>query len=160
MKGLERMGKIDARLKELGIELPVPAKPVANYVGWVRTGNLVFTAGQVPLKEGKFEYQGKVGRDVSVEDGAKAARLCAINILAQVKDACGGDLDRVRRCVKVLGFVNGTPEFADQPKVINGASDLIVEVFGERGKHARSAVGSGSLPVNVSVEVEGVFEVE
>ena len=154
------MSKIDARLKELGIELPTPAKPVATYVGWVRTGNLVFTSGQVPLKDGKFEFQGKVGKDFSVEEGAKAARLCAINVLAQVKDACGGNLDRVRRCVKVLGFVNGTPEFADQPKVINGASDLIVEVFGDRGKHARSAVGSGSLPINVAVEVEAIFEVE
>jgi enamine deaminase RidA (YjgF/YER057c/UK114 family) len=154
------MSKIDARLKELGIELPAPAKPVANYVGWVRTGNLVFTSGQVPLKDGKFEYQGKVGKDFSVEEAAKAARICAINILAQVKDACGGDLDRVRRCVKVLGFVNGIPEFADQPKVINGASDLIVEVLGDRGRHARSAVGSGSLPVNVAVEVEAIFEVE
>jgi len=154
------MSKIDARLKELGIELPVPAKPVANYVGWVRTGNLVFTSGQVPLKDGKFEYQGKVGKDFSIEEAAKAARICAINILAQVKDACGGNLDRVRRCVKLLGFVNGIPEFTDHPKVVNGASDLIVEVFGDRGKHARSAVGSGSLPVNVAVEVEGIFEIE
>jgi enamine deaminase RidA (YjgF/YER057c/UK114 family) len=156
----EKMSKIDARLKELGIELPTPATPVANYVGWVRTGNLVFTSGQVPLKDGKFEFQGKVGKDFSVEEGAKAARLCAINVLAQVKDACGGNLDRVKRCVKVLGFVNGTPEFADQPKVINGASDLIVEIFGDRGKHARSAVGSGSLPINVAVEVEAIFELE
>src|SRR5918999_6071661 len=123
------MTKTLPRLKELGIELPAPAPPVANYVGWVRTGNLVFTSSQVPLKDGKFEYQGKVGKDFSVEEAAKAARICAINILAQVKDACGGDLDRVRRCVKVLGFVNGIPEFADQPKVINGASDLIVEVL-------------------------------
>jgi enamine deaminase RidA (YjgF/YER057c/UK114 family) len=154
------MSKIDARLKELGIELPVPAKPVANYVGWIRTGNLVFTAGQVPLRGGKFEYQGKVGKDFSIEEAAKAARICAINVLAQLKEACGGDLDRVKRCVKILGFVNGIPEFADQPKVVNGASDLIVEVFGDRGKHARSAVGAGSLPVNVAVEVEGIFEVE
>lgn len=154
------MNKIDARLKDLGIELPAPAKPVANYVGWVRTGNLVFTSGQVPLKDGKFEYQGKVGRDFSIEEGAKAARICAINILAQLKDACGGNLDRVKRCVKLLGFVNGISEFTEQPKVINGASDLIVEVFGEKGKHARSAVGSGSLPVNVAVEVEAIFEIE
>jgi enamine deaminase RidA (YjgF/YER057c/UK114 family) len=154
------MSKIDARLKELGIELPAPAKPVATYVGWVRTGNLVFTSGQVPLKDGKFEYQGKVGKDFSIEEGAKAARICAINILAQVKDACGGNLDRVKRCVKLLGFVNGTPEFADQPKVINGASDLIVEIFGDKGRHARSAVGSGSLPINVAVEIEAIFEVE
>jgi enamine deaminase RidA (YjgF/YER057c/UK114 family) len=154
------MTSIDARLKELGIELPQPAKPVANYVPWVKTGNLVFTAGQVPLKDGKIEYQGKVGRDFTVEEGQAAARQCAINILAQVKDACGGNLDKVRRCVKVVGFVNGVPDFVDHPKVINGASDLLVSVLGERGKHARSAVGSGSLPVNVAVEVEAVFEVE
>jgi enamine deaminase RidA (YjgF/YER057c/UK114 family) len=154
------MTSIDARLKELGIELPLPAKPVANYVPWVRTGNLVFTAGQVPLKDGKIEYQGKIGREFSVEEGAAAARQCAINILAQVKDACGGNLEKVKRCVKVVGFVNGVPEFADHPKVINGASDLLVSVLGDRGKHARSAVGSGSLPVNVAVEVEAIFEVE
>ena len=154
------MTSIDARLKELGIELPQPAKPVANYVPWVKTGNLVFTAGQVPLKDGKIEYQGKIGRDFTVEEGQAAARQCAINILAQVKDACGGNLDKVKRCVKVVGFVNGVPDFADHPKVINGASDLLVTVLGERGKHARSAVGSGSLPVNVAVEVEAVFEVE
>jgi enamine deaminase RidA (YjgF/YER057c/UK114 family) len=154
------MTSIDARLKELGIELPQPAKPVANYVPWVRTGNLVFTAGQVPLKDGKIEYQGKIGREFTVEEGAAAARQCAINILAQVKDACGGNLEKVKRCVKVVGFVNGVPEFADHPKVINGASDLLVSVLGDRGKHARSAVGSGSLPVNVAVEVEAIFEVE
>ena len=154
------MTSIDARLKELGIELPQPAKPVANYVPWVRTGSLVFTAGQVPLKDGKIEYQGKIGREFTVEEGAAAARQCAINILAQVKDACGGNLEKVKRCVKVVGFVNGVPEFADHPKVINGASDLLVSVLGDRGKHARSAVGSGSLPVNVAVEIEAIFEVE
>ena len=154
------MTSIDARLKELGIELPQPAKPVANYVPWVKTGNLVFTAGQVPLKDGKIEYQGKVGKDFTVEDGAKAARLCAINIVAQLKDACGGNLDKVKRIVKLVGFVNGTPEFTDHPKVINGASDFMVEVFGDKGKHARSAVGSGSLPLNVAVEVEAIAEVE
>jgi enamine deaminase RidA (YjgF/YER057c/UK114 family) len=151
---------VDARLKELKIELPVPAKPVANYVPWVRTGNLVFTAGQVTLKDGKIEFLGKIGREFTVEQGAEAAKLCAINLLAQVKDACGGNLDRVKRCVKVVGFVNAVPDFTDHPKVINGASDLLVAVFGDRGKHARSAVGSGSLPVNVAVEVEAVFEVE
>jgi enamine deaminase RidA (YjgF/YER057c/UK114 family) len=154
------MSKIDTRLKELGLELPQPAKPVANYMGWVRTGHLVYTAGQVTFKDGKIEYQGKVGSDIGVEEAAKAARLCAINILAQVREACGGDLDRVRRCVKIIGFVNAVPDFTDHPKVINGASDLLVEVLGEKGKHARSAVGSGSLPANVAVEVEGIFEVE
>lgn len=154
------MGQIDKRLAELGITLPVPAKPVANYVGWVRTGNLVYTAGQVPLKDGKIEFQGKLGKDYTVEQGAQAARICAINVVAQLKDAVGGDLDRIKRIVKVVGFVNGVPDFVDHPKVINGASDLIVEIFGDKGKHARSAVGSGSLPVNVAVEVEAVAEVE
>jgi len=154
------MGQIDKRLAELGITLPVPAKPVANYVGWVRTGNLVYTAGQVPLKDGKIEYQGKLGKDYTVEQGAQAARICAINVVAQLKDAVGGDLDRIKRIVKVVGFVNGVPDFVDHPKVINGASDLLVEIFGDKGRHARSAVGAGSLPVNVAVEVEAVAEVE
>jgi enamine deaminase RidA (YjgF/YER057c/UK114 family) len=153
------MGQIDRRLAELGIVLPVPAKPVANYVGWVKTGNLVFTSGQVTLSDGKLLYQGKVGADISLEDAQKAARLCAINIISQLRDACGGDLDRVVRVVKVVGFVNAVPDFADQPKVVNGASDLLVEVFGERGKHARSAVGAGSLPLNVAVEVEAIAEI-
>jgi enamine deaminase RidA (YjgF/YER057c/UK114 family) len=154
------MGQIDKRLAELGITLPVPAKPVANYVGWVRTGNLVFTAGQVTLKEGKIEYQGKVGKEYSVEEAHQAARLCAINILAQLKEACSGDLDRVKRVVKLVGFVNAVPDFVDHPKVVNGASDVMVEVFGDKGRHARSAVGSGSLPVNVAVEVEAIAEIE
>ena len=153
------MGRIDEKLEKLGIALPTPAAPVANYVGFVRTGNLVFTAGQVTLKDGKFEHIGKVGGAISLEEAQKAARLCAINILAQLKAACGGDLDRVRRIVKVVGFVNGVPEFTEHPKVINGASDVFVEVFGDKGKHARSAVGSGSLPLNVAVEVEAVAEV-
>lgn len=153
------MGKIDARLAELGITLPTPAKPVANYVGWVRTGNLVFTAGQVTLAEGKFHHIGKVGAEISLEDANKAARLCAINILSQLREACGGDLDRVKRIVKLVGFVNAVPQFTDHPKVINGASDLMVEVFGDAGKHARSAVGAGSLPLNVAVEVEAVAEI-
>ncbi len=154
------MGKVDQRLKELGIEVPTPAAPVANYVGFVRTGNLVFTAGQVPLKDGEFLYQGIVGKDVTVEEAAEAAKLCAINIIAQVKAACGGDLDKVKRVVKLVGFVNGVAGFKDQPKVINGASDLMVAVFGDAGKHARSAVGAGSLPLNLSVEIEAVVEVE
>jgi len=154
------MGKIDDRLKQLGIELPQAAAPVANYLGYVQTGNLVFTAGQVPLKDGQFQYQGVVGKDVSIEDATAAARLCAINLISQVKAACDGDLDRVVRCVKLVGFVNGVAEFEGQPTVINGASDLMVEVFGDKGKHARSAVGAGSLPLNVSVEIEGIFEID
>lgn len=154
------MGQIDNRLAELGISLPVPAKPVANYVPWVRTGNLVFISGQVPLENGKVAYAGQLGDTVSLEDGAKAARLCAINVIAQLKDACGGDLDRVKRIVKLVGFVNATTSFADHPKVINGASDLMVEVFGDKGRHARSAVASPSLPLGVATEVEAIIEVE
>ncbi len=154
------MGKIDKRLADLGIELPQAAAPVANYVGWVKTGNLVFTAGQVPIKNGEFLYRGVVGKDISVEQATEAAKLCATNILSQIKAACDGDLDRVVRVVKLVGFVNGAPEFEGHPTVINGASDMMVEVFGEKGKHARSAVGAGSLPLNVAVEIEAVFEIE
>jgi enamine deaminase RidA (YjgF/YER057c/UK114 family) len=152
-------GKIDARLKQLGITVPATAAPVANYVPTVRTGNLLFVSGQVTFKDGKAEYIGKLGREFNVEQGQQAARLCALNIIAQVKNALGGDLDRVTRCVKVTGFVNAIPDFTDQPKVVNGASDLLVEVFGEAGKHARAAVGTGSLPLGVAVEVEAIFEV-
>lgn len=152
-------GKIDARLKELGIELPNTPTPVANYVPFVRTGNLVFVSGQVTFNNGKLEYIGKLGREFGIEEGQKAARLCALNIIAHVRTACGGDLDKVKRCVRVGGFVNGVPDFTDQPKVVNGASDLIVQVFGDAGKHARAAVGVGSLPAGVAVEVEAVFEV-
>jgi enamine deaminase RidA (YjgF/YER057c/UK114 family) len=154
------MGQIDKRLVELGISLPEAAKPVANYVPWVRTGNLVFISGQGPIEGGKVLYPGTLGKDVSLEDGAKSARLCAINVLAQIKDAVGGDLDKVKRVVKLLGFVNATADFKDHPKVINGASDLMVEVFGDKGRHARSAVASPSLPMGISTEVEAIVEVE
>jgi enamine deaminase RidA (YjgF/YER057c/UK114 family) len=154
------MGQIDKKLAELGIELPVPAKPVANYVPWVRTGNLVFISGQGPMADGKLIHTGILGGGVSVEDGVKSARLCAINVIAQLRDALGGDLDRVRRVVKLVGFVNASPSFTEHPKVINGASDLMVEVFGDKGRHARSAVGSPSLPFAISVEVEAIIEVE
>ena len=151
-------GAIDARLEELGIELPEPAAPVANYVAYVVTGNLIFVSGQVPIAGGEFKYVGKVGGELSVEDGQAAARLCGINIIAQVKQALGGDLDRVTRVVKLGGFVNSTPDFTQQPQVINGVSDLIAEVFGDKGKHARAAVSAGSLPVGVAVEVDAVVE--
>jgi enamine deaminase RidA (YjgF/YER057c/UK114 family) len=151
-------GQIDARLTELGIALPLPPTPQANYVGNVVTGNLIFTAGQIPLRDGKVEFIGKLGRDMTVEQGYEAAKLCAINVLAQVKLALGGDLERVVRCVKLTGFVNSTQDFVDQPKVINGASDLIVAVLGDKGKHARSAVGMAALPMGVATEVEGIFE--
>ena len=154
------MGQIDKRLAELGINLPEAAKPLANYVPWVRTGNLVFISGQGPIEGGKVLYPGTLGKDVSLEDGAKSARLCAINVLAQIKDAVGGDLDKVKRVVKLLGFVNATADFKDHPKVINGASDLMVKVFGDKGRHARSAVASPSLPMGISTEVEAIVEVE
>ncbi len=152
-------GEVDARLAELGIEVPEAAAPVANYVGYVRSGNLVFVSGQVPLVDGAFKFQGKVGAEFSVEEGQEAARICGINIIAQLKAACGGDLDRVRRIVKLGGFVNSTPEFTDQPKVINGASDLMVAVFGDAGKHTRAAVSAGALPLGVAVEVDAIAEI-
>ena len=154
------MGQIDKRLRELGIVLPTPSKPVANYVPWVKTGNLVFVSGQGAVRDGKIEYAGKVGDSLSMEDAVTSARLTAINIIAQLRDACGGDLDRVKRIVKLLGFVNCTQDFGEQPKVINGASDLMVEVFGEKGRHARSAVGAPALPFGLSVEVEAIAEIE
>ena len=153
------MGKVDDRLKELGIELPEPAAPVANYVGYVVSGNLVFVSGQVTLEDGEFKYIGKVGQELTVEEGAAAARLCGINILAQVKHACGGDLDRVKRCIKLGGFVNAPADFTQHPQVINGCSDLMVEVLGDAGRHARFALGAGSLPLNVAVEIDAVFEI-
>ncbi len=152
-------GEIDARLEELGIELPQAAAAVANYVPYAITGNLVFVSGQVTIENGEFKYLGKVGGELSVEQGQAAARLCALNIIAQLKDACGGDLDRVQRIVKLGGFVNSTPDFTDQPKVINGASDLMVEVFGDKGRHARAAVSAGALPVGVAVEIDAVAEI-
>ena len=153
------MGQIDKRLAELGITLPEAAKPVANYVPWVRTGNLVFISGQGPIEGGKVGYPGCLGVDVSLEDGAKSARLCGINVIAQLKDACGGDLDRVKRIVKLVGFVNAAPDFKDHPKVINGCSDLLVAVLGENGRHSRSAVGFASLPNRIPVEIEVIFRI-
>jgi enamine deaminase RidA (YjgF/YER057c/UK114 family) len=149
---------VDKRLAELGIVLPSPGAPGGNYVPFVAAGDLVFMAGQVARAEGKMAYAGKVGRDLSVEQGQAAARLCALNLLAQLKVACDGNLDRVARCVRLGGFVNCTPDFKDQPKVVNGASDLMIEVFGERGKHARTAVGVPALPSDSAVEVEAVFQ--
>src|SRR3546814_7362213 len=146
-------GEVDARLAKLGIDVPVAAAPVANYVGFVQTGNRVFVSGQVPIKEGKFLYQGKLGAGMSLEDAQAAARLCAINIVAQVKAACGGDLDRVQRVVKLTGFVNSTGDFTDQPKVVNGAHDPLVEVCGDKGKHSRAAVSAPGLPPAFAVGV-------
>ncbi len=152
-------GQIDARLEAAGIELPSAPTPQGNYVPYVVSGNLVFLAGQLALVEGKLKHSGVVAQDLSIEDGQQSARLCAINLIAQLKAACGGDLDRVVRCVKVGGFVTCPPGFTDQPKVINGASDLMVEVFGDAGRHARVAVGAPALPLGASVEVDAVFEI-
>ena len=149
----------EARLAQLGIELPRAVPPAANYVPARRSGNIVYIAGQVPVADGKDQVVGKLGREVSIEDGQKAARICAINILAQLRAAMGGSLDNVVGCLRLGGFVNAVPEFGDHPKVINGASDLMVAVFGEAGRHARAAVGCGSLPRNVAVEVDAIFEV-
>jgi enamine deaminase RidA (YjgF/YER057c/UK114 family) len=152
-------GKIDGKLRELGISLPTPARPVANYVPFVRSGTLVFVSGQLCLDgNGKLVAQGKVGAGLSLEEGQKAARACAINVLAQVKAAVS-DLDKVTRVVRLGGFINSDPGFLEGPKVMNGASDLMVAVFGDKGRHARTTVGVAALPGDAAVEVEGIFEV-
>lgn len=150
---------ISGRVAQLGLTLPTPSSPAANYVAWVRSGNHVYVSGQVPLRDGKAEYIGKVGDAVSTEDGQKAAQLCALNILAHLAAAVDDDVSRVVRCVRLGGFVNAVPEFTEQPAVINGASDLMVAVLGDNGRHSRAAVGVGSLPRGVAVEVDAVFEV-
>jgi enamine deaminase RidA (YjgF/YER057c/UK114 family) len=149
----------DKKLKDLGITLPAPSKPVANYVKAVRTGNLVFLAGHAPVKPDGTYVTGKVGRDLTIEQGYEAAKLTAISLLATLKAELG-DLNKVKRVVKVLGMVNCHSDFTDQPKIINGCSDLLVAVFGDNGKHARSAVGMNALPFNTSVEIEMIVEVE
>jgi enamine deaminase RidA (YjgF/YER057c/UK114 family) len=152
-------GQVDKKLADLGIVLPTPASPVANYVPFVRTGSLLFVSGQICFDgQGKLVAKGKVGGNVTIEDGQKAARACAINLLAQVKAALG-DLDRVARVVRLGGFINSEPTFLEGPKVMNGASDLVVEVFGDKGRHARTTVGVAALPADATVEVEGLFEV-
>ena len=151
--------RVEARLAELGLQLPSPPKPIANYVRAVRTGNLLFVSGHGPFLDGKPQYVGKVDRDLTVEEGYKSAQLVCLNCLASVKEALG-DLDRVKRVVKLLGMVNNTPDFGEQPQVINGASDLLVNLYGDAGRHARSAVGMGSLPGGIAVEIEMVLEVE
>jgi enamine deaminase RidA (YjgF/YER057c/UK114 family) len=156
----ERVSRIDRRLGELAIELPVPSAPGANYVPFVRTGNLVFLTGQLSQWNGERKFIGKLGREFGVEEGRQAARLCALNLVAHLREAAGGDLDRVVRCVRIAGFVNSTSDFTAQSQVINGASDLFVQIFEERGRHARMSVGVAALPYDVAVEVEAVFEVE
>ena len=150
---------VESRLKELNIVLPTPPAPVASYVPYVVSGKNLFISGQVTLTAEGLKFLGTVGRELSVEDGKAAARLCALNAIAQAKAACGGDLERIKRVVKLTVFVNSAAGFAQQPEVANGASDLFVEIFGEAGKHARSAVGAVSLPRNVATEVEAIFEI-
>lgn len=150
---------IESRLKELGITLPVAAVPVANYVPFTISGNLLHISGQLPMEDGKVAVTGILGRDVDADAGKRAAQLCAINILSQVKAALGGDLGRVRRILKLNGFVASAPDFNGQPQVINGASDLFVGVLGEAGKHARSAVGVSALPLGAAVEIDAVVEI-
>lgn len=151
-------GKFEARLKELGVTLPDAPAPAANYVPYVVSGDLVFVSGQVSMKDGTLMI-GRLGDDMSIEDGAAAAKSCAISLLAQVRAACGGDLDRLQRVVKLTGFVNSTSGFGEQPKVINGASDFLVEALGDAGRHSRSAVSAAALPFGVAVEIEGIFEI-
>ncbi len=152
------MSDVNQTLADLGITLPDAPAPAANYVPFVQSGNLVFVSGQVSMDANGL-VRGKLGENMSVEDAQKAARLCALNLLAQVSAACEGDLNRVARVVKLTGFVNATPDFNQHPQVVNGASDLMAEVFGDAGRHARAAVGSSSLPLGVAVEVEGIFEI-
>ena len=153
------MSQINQKLNELGIKIPEPAVPIANYVGFVVSGKNIFISGQLPIENGELKYIGKVGANISVEDAKKAAKICAINILSQLKFACG-NLEKVTKCIKLGVFVNSAEDFIDHPAIANGASDLMVEVFGNKGKHTRSAVGSSSLPCGVSVEVDAIFEIE
>ena len=149
---------VEQKIKELGLALPQPAKPVANYVPAVQTGNLLFVSGHGPYNDGKTKTSGKVGRELTVEEGYQTARNVALNCLASVKDAIG-ELDKVKRVVKLLGMVNCTEDFKDSPKVINGCSDLLVTIFGEAGKHSRSAVGMQALPNQIPVEIEMILEI-
>ena len=151
---------VNSKLEELNIQLDEPSSPAGSYVPFVISNNLVFISGQLPFINGKLTIKGKVGDSVSLDDGIRMAEACAKALLSQLKSACGGNLNKVKRVVKLGGFVASTPDFIDQPKVINGASDLFVKIFGDKGKHSRFAVGTASLPLNVPVEIEGVFEIE
>jgi enamine deaminase RidA (YjgF/YER057c/UK114 family) len=152
-------GKIETRLAELGVTLPDAPAPAANYVPFVTVGDMVYVSGQVSADENGF-ITGKVGADMTTEQGAAAAKRCAISLLAQLKAACDGDLDRLVRVVKLVGFVNSTANYTEQPKVINGASDFLVEALGDTGRHARSAVSAAALPLGVAVEIEAIFQIK
>lgn len=153
------MSKIEENLSKLGVTLPDAPAPAANYVPYVVDGNTVYVSGQISANDAGL-ITGKLGDGMSVEDGAAAAKSCAISLLAQLKEACSGDIDRLDRVVKLVGFVNSTGDFTDQPKVINGASDFLVEALGEQGRHARSAVSAASLPLGVAVEIEAIFAIK
>jgi enamine deaminase RidA (YjgF/YER057c/UK114 family) len=153
------MSSIAGRLERLGIVLPEPPKPVASYVGFVREGNLVFVSGQLPFVNGRLGRTGIVGKDVTVAEATAEARVCAINLLAQARAACGGDLERIRRCVRLGAFIACGSDFSEHPKIVNGASDLMFEVLGEAGQHSRTSVGVASLPMQACVEVEAIFAV-
>ncbi len=152
-------GRIEKKLQELGITLPTPTAPLANYVPFVRTGDLVIVSGQIPAMDGKIAVTGKVGDGLTIEQGQQAARLCFINVLVHVKAACGGDLDRVQQVVRLGGFIAAPAGFTQHAQVMNGASDLAVAVFGEAGRHARAAVGAPSLPLDAAVEMEAMFRI-
>ena len=151
---------IEETLRKMGIELPKPAAPAANYLPFVRHGDLLFISGQVPLENGTVAVKGKLGDNVSLEDGKRAARICAVNVLGQVNAALGGDLERIEQFLRVTGFVASAPSFTDQPQVINGASDFFVEVLGDRGRHSRAAVGMAALPLDAAVEVDAIVAVK
>ena len=150
---------IDDNLKKLNIHLPKAPDPVGAYVAYKKSGNLLFISGQLPIDGTGNFIIGKIGKDLSLEDGQKASKLCVLNILAQVKKALNGDLNKVKSCIKITGFVNSTDDFKDQPKVINPASETLADVFGDNGKHARAAVSTNSLPLNVAVEIDAIFEI-
>ena len=153
------MGRVEAKLAELGITLPKPMAPLANYVPFVRRAGTVVVSGQIPARDGLVAFTGKLGASISVQTGQEAARLCFINVLAQLRDACDGDLDQVTRVIRLGGFIAAGPNFTEHALVMNGASDLAVAVFGDAGRHARSTVGVPSLPADAAVEVEGMFAV-
>ena len=150
---------VESRLTEHQIELPQTTPSVANYVPFVLSGRTLYISGQITVWNGELRYQGKLGKNVSIDEGYQAARLCGLNLLAQLKSACGGDLNRVTRVIKLGGFVNCSPDFKEHPAVINGASDLMVDVFADAGRHSRFAVGASSLPLGVAVEIDGTFEI-
>ena len=155
------LSDVDHRILTLGIDLPDAAPPAANYVPFKVEGDVVYVSGQLPMSSGALEYVGKIGEDFSTEQGYKASELCALNILAQLKEACGGDLNCIESCLKLTGFVNAIDSYTEHPEVVNGASDLMIKVFGEQnGRHARAAVGVASLPRGVAVEVEGIFKLK